>query len=80
MNCSPLCQNCQGNCLNGVPVLDNEDDDVEEIEPLPTSFEDMEAEVEENIDEEDEEYEPPPEPIAGPSRPKRAKTTTFSYE
>ena len=77
MKCSHICQNCQGNCVNGIPALENEDDDDEEVEPLPralpTSIEELEYAVEENIDEEDDDYESPPQLTPGPSHRKRAR-------
>ena len=76
MNCSPLCHNCQGNCLNGVPVLMNEDEDEEDMEPLPTSTADTESDIMETVElEESLEVEPE----AGPSRPKRARQTKFVF-
>lgn len=76
MNCSPLCHNCQGNCLNGVPVLMNEDEDEEDMEPLPTSPADTESDIMETVElEESLEVEPE----AGPSRPKRTRQTKFVF-
>lgn len=42
LKCSPACQHCQGNCLNGVPQIDSE----EEEDPLFTSLQESYGEDE----------------------------------
>lgn len=60
LNCSVACLHCQGNCLNGVSVdVDDDEDDVEPLQQEPSTED--EGALEE-------------EPLSGPSQPKRIKT------
>lgn len=64
LKCSIACQNCQGNCLNGVPVVDSEDEEEQE-DSLTVSLQGSDGE--ESIDQKDEDED------EGPSHPKRAR-------
>lgn len=65
LKCSTACQNCQGNCLNGAPQVDSEDE--EEQEDSQAVF--LQMSDEEDIRDERGEDEH----AEGPSRPKKAR-------
>lgn len=67
LSCTTACSHCQGSCLNGVPLLDeNEDeDDVSPLSsPIPSTLPASEA------------YWCEDEDIAGPSNPKRPRVSS----
>lgn len=53
--CFPVCQKCHGNCLNGIPVLENGDEDVEVVEVTrPKLMEELDGDTKQDFDEEDD--------------------------
>jgi len=56
LKCSQACQNCQGNCLNGVPQVDSEDEE----DPVTLSLQGSDGEDDsETKDKNEDEYQSP---------------------